>query len=427
MGKLYRLIKVNILSILALPLLLLATVVKMTEKSLGKIKTIFLMLAFSGAVIAVIEIISDPSIVVRYWKASVAFLSVICLVIIILRFMFNMASFVVRIVMLGITTILGTIYKLMYMGYMSMASSAESDYSYLVITGPALLYAPLCIFFQILRLVNILIQAFIRISLLVFILLSGGIAYLWYENIARSVQNTLGISMLSYLGRFDTWSLISNVIIFFVCILDIAVVLISLGIEWTQWSKELTFDEADQDRYMDLLEDDEEVFEEIEVDQDDESFEYYEIISDHLGGAGNLMEESREALAIDDNPLIESACNEYFKSLSEITGTIAEYRGDIPKSEFNKLKPYIKYLDRQRDMLYNLIDKQYEALEEPAKNAIFFTGCNTKEKLNKRYKALCRAYHPDNEGGDEQTFIAINEEYEKLKARFEINEEQEIK
>lgn len=49
--------------------------------------------------------------------------------------------------------------------------------------------------------------------------------------------------------------------------------------------------------------------------------------------------------------------------------------------------------------------------------SIFFQGCETKDKLEKTYKSLCRAYHPDN-GGDEETFKRMNEEYNKLHKQF---------
>ena len=87
--------------------------------------------------------------------------------------------------------------------------------------------------------------------------------------------------------------------------------------------------------------------------------------------------------------------------------------------EFAGLKPFIKHLDRMRDGLYKIIDRQYELADSMPGGTSFFSGCNTVEKLNKRYKALCKAYHPDNEGGDEDTFIAIKQEYEELKKEME--------
>lgn len=46
----------------------------------------------------------------------------------------------------------------------------------------------------------------------------------------------------------------------------------------------------------------------------------------------------------------------------------------------------------------------------------FFQGCDTLEKLNKRYKSLAKAYHPDTEAGDTEMMQIINNEYERLKS-----------
>lgn len=48
----------------------------------------------------------------------------------------------------------------------------------------------------------------------------------------------------------------------------------------------------------------------------------------------------------------------------------------------------------------------------------YFNGCETLEDLNKRYKSLAKKYHPDMPGGDTETMAKINQEYDRLKARF---------
>ncbi len=44
----------------------------------------------------------------------------------------------------------------------------------------------------------------------------------------------------------------------------------------------------------------------------------------------------------------------------------------------------------------------------------YFEGCQTKEEIQTRYKALARVFHPDNKYGDEGIFRKIKEEYESL-------------
>lgn len=44
----------------------------------------------------------------------------------------------------------------------------------------------------------------------------------------------------------------------------------------------------------------------------------------------------------------------------------------------------------------------------------FFEGCKTPEAIKKRYRDLCKVYHPDSGNGSEAVFEAICEEYNRL-------------
>lgn len=53
----------------------------------------------------------------------------------------------------------------------------------------------------------------------------------------------------------------------------------------------------------------------------------------------------------------------------------------------------------------------------------YFSDCDTKDKLIKRYKALCKVFHPDNQAGNADIYMHIKEEYEdKLKRIGDDNE-----
>ncbi len=55
--------------------------------------------------------------------------------------------------------------------------------------------------------------------------------------------------------------------------------------------------------------------------------------------------------------------------------------------------------------------KEFEISEEG-----FFLGCKTKDELEKRYKMLVKAFHPDTGYGDETLFKNMTAEYNKLKS-----------
>jgi hypothetical protein len=49
----------------------------------------------------------------------------------------------------------------------------------------------------------------------------------------------------------------------------------------------------------------------------------------------------------------------------------------------------------------------------------FFQGCNNLASIKRRYKDLCRVYHPDNGNGSAEVFAQIHNEYELLCSQYE--------
>lgn len=47
----------------------------------------------------------------------------------------------------------------------------------------------------------------------------------------------------------------------------------------------------------------------------------------------------------------------------------------------------------------------------------YFQGCNTKEEIDKRYRALCKVFHPDSSTGDTEAFKNLQKSYEGLVAK----------
>lgn len=76
------------------------------------------------------------------------------------------------------------------------------------------------------------------------------------------------------------------------------------------------------------------------------------------------------------------------------------------------------YVQREKDELKRL--RQAASGQVGMKSGMFFSGITGMAGLRKRYRELMKIYHPDNVGGDEAVVSCINQEYEKLKSRFEM-------
>lgn len=129
---------------------------------------------------------------------------------------------------------------------------------------------------------------------------------------------------------------------------------------------------------------------------------------------GNLVES---VLTVKDNALLRSTWGSYFRNLSDIVEECTKYKKGIPLDKFKRLIPRIQQLEKQREEVKTLAEKLQQTYSDPVQSSVFFVGCNSPEKLEKRYKSLCKAYHPDAEGGDTGTFQKLQEEYEMLKGR----------
>ena len=62
--------------------------------------------------------------------------------------------------------------------------------------------------------------------------------------------------------------------------------------------------------------------------------------------------------------------------------------------------------------------------EEGDSGSHYFKGLKTAEELDKRYAALLRIYHPDNQQEEDEITRGIVEEYQYLRNKFTENEKE---
>lgn len=94
----------------------------------------------------------------------------------------------------------------------------------------------------------------------------------------------------------------------------------------------------------------------------------------------------------------------------------------------------VRYFILKRRLLNSISDgyEEYEEYENSSKESReeydrdnrgssdspgFFFGCDDERSIKRRYKELCKVYHPDNGNGSAEVFNKITEEYDRLMAR----------
>ncbi len=429
MKKILKIVKINILAIVALPLLLLATAAKLAAKALEKTVTIigavFILLGIS----IIFEIFKNPS----GWLNGI-FMVIVVLVIggiftAIAIWILSLVSAVVMAVVSLIISLLNGIYELIYAGYTALYHTCKTDYAAVSQGGNGLVNGLCCLFYTLLRVVNRVIILFVTHAIKIFILASAVLVIGSLVMCNQYTQSQFGIGMLAYIKLFSTFPIIYGVTMYVAFFIAVVVIMISLGIEWSEWGREMEMSTGDYESYLSyIMESTEEIgagnFQNVDAADDkrlEKCLRYQEILQRHITEIEDFSQRISVLVDESDNYILRSSWGEYFPKLQETVEGVTKYKGNVPMDEFEKLIPLIDRLEE----LKQTIEKQAARIAEEQKvsaaaGAGFFAGCNTPEKLEKRYRALCKTYHPDTEVGDEETFKLMTEEYEKRKAEMKV-------
>jgi hypothetical protein len=100
--------------------------------------------------------------------------------------------------------------------------------------------------------------------------------------------------------------------------------------------------------------------------------------------------------------------------------------GDIRYIDFDDgdaaLEDEVDHANKAYERIRNFIDlyqSNYRSSEDSSSSkdggyTQFFSGCKTQKDLKARYRSLAKLYHPDNNGGTNEAFAVIEEEYQSL-------------
>lgn len=416
MEKILKILKINILSLIALPLLLLATACKLTAKALEKLALILGMLILTLFIIMGFEFFKNPESGMEVLLTLLLVFFIGFLIIMIIFFVMTMMASVVTLIWSAVIGFFEFVYDLAYTGFLKLHGICESDYQSICLTGKKVPNAIFCLFYTILSLINKVIVTVISFALPASFLLSALLIADALLGIHLHAKASFGIGLFTFMGKFDTFSLVYGIVMFVMVMALFITVLISLGVEWHEWAQELKMTEEEMDADIRDLQSRDWHMARSEENASDTGDAYMQNLEEHINSLDPLATMVESALNVQDNPLLRSAWGSYYRNLSDIVEECSRYKQGIPLNKFKKLIPRIQQLEKQRDEVKHFAKKSQEAGNASPQSPVFFAGCSDMEKLEKRYKSLCKAYHPDTGDGDTETFQKMREEYEQLKA-----------
>ncbi|MBQ9141986.1 MAG: hypothetical protein IJX63_09380, partial [Lachnospiraceae bacterium] len=197
---------------------------------------------------------------------------------------------------------------------------------------------------------------------------------------------------------------------------------ISLGVEWSEWGEEMSLSTSDYEKYIQSVKNEYTamnqerlgITDEVSKKRIEKSNRYMALLNSHIDSFSGFLKDIGPIVEKSEDYILRANRGQYITDLHEVTEALNQHGGQVPLDEFEKLMPRIDQIDE----LKRKIEQQVQQIRDSKERKLaegFFNGCDTQEKLDKRYKALCRTYHPDAESGDEDTFKRMQAEYEERK------------
>ena len=434
MEKVLKIIKINLLSIIALPILLLSILSQLISKAIKYLGLILAIVSMISIVAIILEFIQKPESFFDFLIIAIILLIVASLTIFLLIFFIGIIINIITFISMKLISIFEFIYSGLTYLYGFIFNICSEEYK-CISDDNKIKNRLFCIFYTMLNILNKIIIILLSHSMLISFLCSISIfiGTIIYGNII--INRDFGINIVSYICMFNWRSNLEGIVLYILTIGGLALVLINIGIEFEEWAEELKTSTLDCKKYVDSILNKNDLLEESLFSNKttgDENIEKYNKYIDYLQNHINELEELLQRIATieidkNENITLKNKYISYITTFNEVMNSIEKYNGEIPLNKLKRLIPKIKELNILKEDVNKLFYKAYESqgynkdnkAQEKSNNSFkktsFFTGCDTKEKLEKRYKSLCKTYHPDMECGDEETFKAMKEEYDSLK------------
>lgn len=415
-----KIIKINFLALLAFPLLLVATVVKLVAKAMEKFVMILGTIVVLSILAVVLELLKAPGNILSIIAALVVGIIVLGIVIALTVWILSLLSAMIMACIALVINVINSIYELVYAGYAGLYHICYEDYCTLEMEPPAKRGS--CFLFTLLRIINRIIVFFATHAFKV--LLAATVVVIVYCVIRSNayVNDVFGMTLIAYLKLFSPLEIIGGVILYLAVLAAFAIVMLSLGVEWSEWGEEMSLNTSDYEKqvkelvngYGELGGGNVPVQPGMDAKRISRYNHYIDVMNYHIKGMENFLQEVRPLAEKSEDYILRANSGQYITDFFEIVEELNKHGDRVPVEVLEKLMPKIDKIEE----LHKKVEQQMEKIREEREKKVaegFFKGCDTMEKLEKRYKALCKTYHPDSEAGDEETFKKMKDEYEERK------------
>ena len=435
MTNILKILKINFLSLLALPFFLLSILAQLLMKAVQKTMVFIGLGAALFALFLLNLLFNNPGGFLdglgTFFAILIVFGSIILIVAGILFLFGTVAAALVTAVISLLTTILDSAFHLCHNLYCRLFDICRRDHSTLSAGSTRSALRLACPFFYLMKGLNALIIFLLSIAGPLAICASIGIiGYLVYS-VHRFTSQSFGLGIFAYLKLFPTVNVVFSVLYFVVTALTIATALVTLGMEWMEWGKLLKFSTQNYQEYRNAL-----LEQSLQMDvplsplsagkegnikEGDiiKCQEYRNSFQELLNEAESLQQQVDTVMNIKPDPALAYELAEYMSLLEKILADFSKYKKEIPCHDFETL--FIPEIKKAQKLSHDLTQKVLSDLSRQTKTRQnqsapdFFAGCQSEEELKRRYRALSKIYHPD-AGGHGESFALMQDQYNRRAA-----------
>lgn len=236
-------LKVNILALLAFPLLVISMMIQLVQKALEK------LLVFLGAVVALLLLaglnafINNPWGVIEGWSEVIvlaALLGVVSLLaVMIIHFLGAMIVAAARMMAVFLNGLLSIVFELSNGTYASLYEICQFEVNDLQYSTDGKSAVVACVFWHFLNLFHKLVVLMFSHAFPISIGVAVGFTGYVILAIYHSISTSFGIGIWRYLQLFPVVNAVFAVFEVLVVLSAIVMVIIALGAEWNEWGNEL--------------------------------------------------------------------------------------------------------------------------------------------------------------------------------------------
>ncbi len=422
-----KICKINLLSILALPVLLVSIVSKILQTAMEK------ALVFLGVGAAIFglyllnEFFNRPDSFLDtlgfFAAILILFGAIFGLVLGVILLFGGIAAAALAVVATLWMTAFGTIFELSHEGYSKLYGICQTDFEPLARTAAPSRF--LCIFWYLLKALNTAITTLFLFAFPISCVAAAGFGAYCIFYVHRSVSQSFGIGIFSYLKLFPITNIVFSVLNFLVFVIATGVVIVSLGIEWGEWGETLKYGtksygtrRKNQRTFESTYWSDAEIESGKRLQRCEHTMQS---LNELLENMDTLQQQVDTVLHIAPDSTLGYTFAEYMTLLANITKELSASPNGVPHDEFERR--FIPQIDKAKKQFAHIQKDVFQILNEELSGGArrnnemdFFVGCRTKEEIRQRYKALSKAYHPD-AGGDTETFQTLQNQYQEKMAQ----------